>query len=104
MKEQGRGICECLEERPGQKTQLVKMPGVAETLSTGVNERGDRGWAREETPGVLEAAPLPGEKPLGPHKPWRAWWSRPGRATLAAEGGAEAATAGRTNWGASIII
>lgn len=40
VKEQGRGICECLEERPGQKMQLVKMPGVPEMLSSGVNERG----------------------------------------------------------------
>lgn len=71
VKEQGRGICECLEECPGQKTQLVKMPGVPETLSSGVNERGVRGWVREETPGVPGAAPLPGEKPLGLVKLWR---------------------------------
>ena len=104
MKEHGRGICACLEECPGQKTQLAKMPGVPETLSGGVNEKGDRGWAREETPGVLGAAPLPGEKPLGPHKPWQVWWSCPRRVSLAAEGRAEAATGGRTNCGASVII
>ncbi|XP_055416307.1 fibronectin type 3 and ankyrin repeat domains protein 1 [Bubalus kerabau] len=54
------------------------MPGVPETLSGGVNEKGDRGWAREETPGVLGAAPLPGEKPLGPHKPWQGHFARSG--------------------------
>ena len=66
MKEQGRGICACLEECPGQKTQLVKMPGVPETLSGGVNEKGDRGWAREETPGVLGAAPCQGRSRWAP--------------------------------------
>ena len=55
------------------------MPGVPETLSGGVNEKGDRGWAREETPGVLGAAPLPGEKPLGPHKPWQVKQGTTGR-------------------------
>lgn len=104
MKEQGRGICACLEECPGQKTQLVKMPGVSEMLSSGVNERGDRGWAREETPGVPGAAPMPGEKPPGPHKPWQMWWSCPRRVSLAAEGGAEVAIAGRINCAASVII
>ena len=46
------------------------MPGVPETLSNGVNERGLGAGPGRRPPGS-QGLPLAGEKPPGPVKPWR---------------------------------